>query len=247
MNKVNVLGINFNNFTLEEFKKEFIRRLNNHRSTLIVTANPEIVMAAKNDREYFEVIKRDADYVTADGIGIVLAGKMQKQPIKERVTGYDLFTWFLKIANLRSLKIYLVGAKAEVLEKTKKKITKNYPNIQLVGAEDGYFKDNLETVAKRIEKTKPDMVFAALGFPRQEKLLAILRKKRLPALMMGVGGSFDVFSGVVKRAPESFQSLHLEWFYRLLTNPTRLKRMLVLPKFVVEVEKKQLKDKKGKK
>lgn len=247
MNKVNILGINFNNFTLEEFKKEFIHRLNNHRSTLIVTANPEIVMAAKSDREYFEIIKKDADYVTADGIGIVLAGKMQKQPLKERVTGYDLFTWFLKIANLRSLKIYLVGAKPEVLQKTKQKVAKIYPNIKIVGAEDGYFKDDLETVAKRIEKTKPDMVFAALGFPRQEKLLAILRKEKLPALMMGVGGSFDVFSGVVKRAPERFQKLHLEWFYRLLTNPTRFKRMLVLPKFVVEVEKKQLQTKKGKK
>lgn len=247
MNKVNVLGINFNNFTLEEFKNEFIHRLNNHRSTLVVTANPEIVMATKNDQEYFQIIKKDADYVTADGIGIILAGKIQKQPLKERVTGYDLFTWFLKIANLRGLKIYLVGAKPEVLQKTKKKVAKIYPNVKIIGAEDGYFKDDLETVAKRIEKTKPDMVFAALGFPRQEKLLAILRKKQLPALMMGVGGSFDVFSGTVKRAPESFQKMHLEWFYRLLTNPTRFKRMLVLPKFVVEVEKKQLQIKKGKK
>ncbi|QNQ83195.1 WecB/TagA/CpsF family glycosyltransferase [Lactobacillus sp. PV037] len=246
MNKVNVLGINFNNFTLEEFKKEFIHRLNNHRSTLIVTANPEIVMATKNDSEYFKIIKEDADYVTADGIGILLAAKMQKQSLKERVTGYDLFTWLLRIANLRGLKIYLVGAKAEVLEKTKQKIAQKYPNIKIVGAEDGYFKEDLKTVANRIEKAKPDLVFAALGFPRQEKLLAILRKQKLPALMMGVGGSFDVFSGVVKRAPKKFQQMHLEWFYRLITNPTRLKRMLVLPKFVVEVEKKQLAVKKGK-
>lgn len=75
-----------------------------------------------------------------------------------------------------------------------------------------------------------------MGFPKQEKLISILRKDLTPALMMGVGGSFDVFSGLVKRAPEVFQKTHLEWFYRLITNPSRFKRMMVLPKFVVRVK-----------
>ena len=91
-------------------------------------------------------------------------------------------------------------------------------------------------MARRIQRTQPDLVFAALGFPKQEQLLAILRRNALPALMMGVGGSFDVFSGQVKRAPELFQKAHLEWFYRLVTNPSRFKRMLVLPQFVVKVQ-----------
>ena len=175
--------------------------------------------------------------MTADGIGIVLAGKMQKTPLAERVTGYDLFTWFLYIANLRKLKVYLIGAQPDVIEATKIKLAKDYPEIKLVGAEDGYFKDDLNTVAKRIEATNPDMVFAAIGFPRQEELISIMRKDNLPAIMMGVGGSFDVFSGKVKRAPVAFQKSHLEWFYRLITNPTRFKRMMVLPQFVVEVQK----------
>ena len=120
---------------------------------------------------------------------------------------------------------------------TKAKIAKDYPGIELVGAEDGYFKDDIKTVAKRIENTEPDLVFAAIGFPRQEELISLLRQAEVPAIMMGVGGSFDVFSGAVKRAPEVFQKTHLEWFYRLITNPTRFKRMLALPEFVVEVEK----------
>ena len=120
---------------------------------------------------------------------------------------------------------------------TKEKIAKDYPGIELVGAEDGYFKDDLQIVANRIENAKPDMVFAAIGFPRQEELISLLRQAEVPAVMMGVGGSFDVFSGAVKRAPEVFQKTHLEWFYRLITNPTRFKRMLALPEFVVEVEK----------
>ncbi|MBP2058423.1 N-acetylglucosaminyldiphosphoundecaprenol N-acetyl-beta-D-mannosaminyltransferase [Lactobacillus colini] len=237
MNKVKVLGIDFDNYSLSEFKNEFISRLNNHLSTMIVTANPEIVMAANQDHEFMEIIQRDADYVTADGIGIVLAGKMQNTPIAERVTGYDLFTWFLHVANLRGMKVYLIGAKPEVITATEARIAQDYPNIKVVGAQDGYFKDDLNTVAQKIELTKPDMVFAAIGFPRQEKLIAIMRRDNLPAMMMGVGGSFDVFSGKVKRAPELFQKSHLEWFYRLITNPTRLKRMMVLPKFVIEVKK----------
>ena len=107
----------------------------------------------------------------------------------------------------------------------------------MVGAEDGYFKEDLDLVARRIQRTQPDLVFAALGFPKQEKLLSILRKNATPALMMGIGGSLDVFSGQVKRAPEVFQKAHLEWFYRLVTNPTRFKRMLVLPRFVMKVHK----------
>lgn len=237
MNKVNVLGVNFDNQSLEEFKNEFISRLNNHLSTMIVTANPEIVMAANKDRNFMKIIQEDADYITADGIGIVLAGKIQKTPIKERVTGYDLFLWLLKVADLRKSRVYLIGAKPEVIAATQEVIAKKYPGIQLVGAEDGYFKDDLETVAKRIEAAQPEMVFAAIGFPRQEQLISILRKANLPAIMMGVGGSFDVFSGKTKRAPEAFQKAHLEWFYRLLTEPTRFKRMLVLPQFVLKVKK----------
>ncbi len=92
-------------------------------------------------------------------------------------------------------------------------------------------------MASRIKATQPDLVFAALGFPKQERLLAILREEGLQATMMGVGGSFDVFSGMAKRAPKAFQDAHLEWFYRLLKEPTRIGRMMVLPKFVVEVKK----------
>ena len=234
MSKVNILGIEFDNYSLEEFKDRLISRLNNKLSTMVVTANPEIVMAANKDPKFMNLITKNADLITPDGIGIVLGGKMLKKPLKERVTGYDLFTWLLQV---RKLRVYLIGAKPEVMRITKEKIARDYPGIELVGAEDGYFKDDLKTVAKRSEESRPDMVFAAIGVPRQEELISILRQAKVPAIMMGVGGSFDVFSGVVKRAPEVFQKTHLEWFYRLITNPTRFKRMLALPEFVVEVEK----------
>lgn len=235
MDKVNVLGVDFDNKSFQQFQNEFIGKINAHQSTLVVTANPEIVMATNENPEFMKILKYDADYITADGIGIVKAAKYLGNPIIERVTGYDLFTWLMSFANERNLRVYLIGAEPSVIEATKAKIIQEYSDIQLVGARDGYFKEDLELVAYQIERTEPDLVFAALGSPKQEQLLALLRKNLLPSLMMGVGGSFDVFSGKVKRAPQSWQKLHLEWLYRLLKNPSRFKRMLVLPKFVQKI------------
>lgn len=237
MVKINILGVGFDKYSLSEFEAKFLDRLKKRQSTLIVTANPEIVMTAKDDPSYREIINNVADYVTADGIGIVKAARMLGKRLPERVTGYDLFTWFLDTANKDKLRVYLIGAKPEVIQAVEKKVKSEYPDIDLVGCEDGYFKDSLETVASRIKAAQPDLVFAALGFPKQERLLAILREEGLAATMMGVGGSFDVFSGMAKRAPKAFQDVHLEWFYRLLKEPTRIGRMMVLPKFVVEVKK----------
>lgn len=242
MDKVNVLGVNFDNKTYKQFQNEFVNRINNHLSTFVVTANPEIVMAANENPEFMKILKEDADYITADGIGIIKAARMLKTPLPERVTGYDLFTWLMEFANEERIRVFLIGAKPEVIHAVQEKISKEYSNIQLVGAEDGYFTEDLDLVARRIQRTQPDLVFAALGFPKQEKLLSILRKNATPAFMMGVGGSFDVFSGHVKRAPEIFQRAHLEWFYRLVTNPSRFKRMMVLPQFIVKVKQ----SKKGK-
>lgn len=241
MSKISVLDVKFDNYSMREFQNLFLSRMNNKQSTFIVTANPEIVMAAKDNPDFKELVN-GADFLTADGIGIIKGANILKTPMKERVTGYDLFSWFIEIAEKRSSKIFFVGAKPEVIAKVAQKVSEKYPHIQVVGAKDGYFKEDLRTVATEIEAAEPDMVFAALGYPRQEELIHILRQDNLPAMMMGVGGSFDVFSGTVKRAPMIFQKAHLEWFYRLLTNPTRFKRMLVLPKFIGEVKKSRKKN-----
>lgn len=235
MSKVNVLGVDFDNMNFKQFQGEFIKRLKNHESTFVVTANPEIVMAANENPEFMKILNRDADYITADGIGIIKGAKILKTPLPERVTGYDLFTWLMKVADEQGLRVYLIGAKPQVIHAVQEKVAHEYSNINLVGAEDGYFKEDLEMVARRIRQAKPDLVFAALGFPKQEQLLSILRRENVPALMMGVGGSFDVFSGMSKRAPKAFQNAHLEWFYRLLKEPSRIGRMMVLPQFMMKV------------
>ncbi|MBA1392443.1 glycosyltransferase [Lactobacillus sp. XV13L] len=235
MDKVNVLGVDFDNKSFQQFQTAFSRRIDKHRSTLIVTANPEIVMEANENPEFMKILNHRADYITPDGIGIVKAAKILKTPLKERVTGYDLFSWLMELANKRRLRVYLIGARPNVLAAVKDKVEHEYANIQLVGAQDGYFKEDLDIVAYQIERATPDLVFAALGAPRQEQLLALLRRDNLRALMMGVGGSFDVFAGVVKRAPQFWQTAHLEWLYRLLRNPRRIKRVMILPRFMLEV------------
>ncbi|MCX8726052.1 WecB/TagA/CpsF family glycosyltransferase [Lactobacillus sp. B4007] len=235
MDKVDVLGVDFDNKSFHQFQNEFIGRINVHQSTFVVTANPEIVLAANENPEFMKILNYDADYITPDGIGIIKAANILGTPLKERVTGYDLFTWLMKLANDRSLRVYLIGAKPNVIHAIQDKIAHEYSDIQLVGAEDGYFKEDLEVIAYQIERAEPDLVFAALGSPRQEQLLALLRRNLLPALMMGVGGSFDVFSGMVKRAPQLWQRAHLEWFYRLLKEPLRFKRVSKLPRFMLDV------------
>ena len=228
----------------ERLRSKVWRKIKKHK-LLSITVSSFILFSIVNFimiYNFMKILQNDTDYITADGIGIVKAAQMLKTPLPERVTGYDLFTWLMSVANERGSRVYLIGAKPQVIHAVQAKIAKEYSNINLVGAEDGYFREDLELVARRIQRAQPDMVFAALGFPKQEKLLSILRKNETPALMMGVGGSFDVFSGIVKRAPEVFQKTHLEWFYRLVTNPSRFKRMLVLPQFVVRVKQ----SKKGK-
>ena len=235
--KVNILNMAFDNYTKAEFIEKFENRIHQQEKTLVVTANPEIVMYAKDNPKYKTLLSNEADYITADGIGVVKAGEILKTPIKERVTGYDLFLDLLNMANQKHLSIYLIGAKQEIIELAVKRVQEEYPNISLVGYRNGYFDLDDQTVQQAIIDKAPDMVFAALGFPRQEYFLADLKHKLNKGYLMGIGGSFDVFSGITKRAPVWMQDLHLEWYYILLKEPTRFKRMLVLPKFIQEVKR----------
>lgn len=235
--KVNILNMAFDNYTKAEFIEKFENRIQQQEKTLVVTANPEIVMYAKDNPKYKTLLSNEADYITADGIGVVKAGEILKTPIKERVTGYDLFLDLLNMANQKHLSIYLIGAKQEIIELAVKRVQEEYPNISLVGYRNGYFDLDDQAVQQDIVDKSPDMVFAALGFPRQEYFLTDLKHKLNKGYLMGIGGSFDVFSGMTKRAPVWMQDLHLEWFYRLLKEPTRFKRMLVLPKFIQEVKR----------
>lgn len=232
---IKVLHINFIKATFEQFIKQLEEDLKTKQNKFIVTANPEIVLYANDNPDYLDLVN-SADYVTPDGIGIVKAAKTLGTPIPERITGYDTLVELLKIANKNNLSIYFLGSKEEVITATVEKVKADYPNIKIAGYHNGYFNDDA-LMQKEIINTSPDIVFAAVGFPKQEFFLNEMQKNRKNnALWMGVGGSFDVLSGTKKRAPQIFQNLHLEWAYRFITEPTRAKRMLAIPKFMIKIQ-----------
>src|SRR5699024_3430191 len=138
--------------------------------------------------------------------------------------------YLINSANKKHLKVYLLGAKPEVISATAKKIETDYPNVDLVGYHDGYFKED-QPIIDEIAEKKPNIVLVALSYPKHEYFIDKYRKNA-DAIWIGVGGSFDVFSGTKKRAPKIFQKLSLEWFYRLITEPTRFGRMLAIPKYM---------------
>lgn len=232
MKYVEIMGIPFINTD----QKSFITRLTSHiekkEKAFVITANPEIVMKAQEDYE-FKAITQRATYITADGIGVVKAAQLLNHPLPERVTGYDTMMGLLKEANENSYKIFLLGAQKETLEKACENINKEYPNVEIVGKQDGYFNWEENDIAERIQAASPDLIFVALGVPRQEKWISKNIDSFNSGVFMGVGGSFDVIAGTVERAPEIWQKMNVEWLYRLVKQPSRWKRMLALPKFAL--------------
>lgn len=242
--KVSVLGIHFENKTKETLLKELMNRIQQNKKTFVVTANPEIVMYAKKDPSYMSLVKR-ANYVIADGIGIIKGSKILGTPIVERVAGYDLMIGLLEEANKNGSRVYLLGAKEDVLQSAVQKVDERYPSLQLVGARNGYFDLSDTSIIEQVQQTKPDIVFVATGYPRQEQWIHQYLQTASKGLLMGVGGSFDVLSGKSKRSPKIFINLNIEWLYRLIKQPYRIKRMMALPHFLHEVkqEKKYLRNK----
>lgn len=197
--------------------------LKNDKKRFIVTVNPETLMMSKKDEEVRRLLTNRAVSLVPDGIIVVKTSKWLKMPVKERITGIELMQELLNIANVNSYSMYLFGAKKDILTTLVKRIKEEYPHINLLGATDGYVK-NKDAIMKKIIKLKPDICLVALGIPEQEKLILKYYDKAEKGIFMGVGGSFDVLSGCKKRAPRIFIKLNLEWLYRIIKEPKRLKR-----------------------
>ncbi|QLK86935.1 WecB/TagA/CpsF family glycosyltransferase [Staphylococcus sp. 17KM0847] len=208
---------------------------NTGRNLFIVTANPEIVQYASETPQYAEVIQQ-ADYVVPDGIGIVHAARLLKTPLQARVPGIELMELCFGIAEKERKKVFLLGAKEEVLNKAIHRIQSRYPNIIIKG-HHGYINQDDVSIAEEICAFNPDFLFVGMGYPKQEEWIQMYRKCFTHTVMMGVGGSIDVWSGEVKRAPLIWQKLNLEWLYRSIKDIKRIKRLQRLPKFVWAVLK----------
>lgn len=197
--------------------------LKNNTKKFIITANPETLTMANNDQEISNMLLDENNSIIPDGIAIVKACQMLNIKVTERIAGVDIAAFLLKEANKEKKSIYLFGSKQEVIELLVKKIKKDYPNINVLGYSNGYVK-NRDKVFKEIIKLQPDICLVALGIPYQEKIIYKHLDKFNKGIFVGVGGSFDVLSGFKKRAPKIFIKLNLEWLYRIICEPKRIKR-----------------------
>ncbi|MEJ6400193.1 WecB/TagA/CpsF family glycosyltransferase [Nicoliella lavandulae] len=229
-----ILNISYINTNFNHFLNIIQERTNDRSNTFIVTVNPEIAYYAHEHPEYQKIIS-GADFITPDGIGIIKASEMLNTPIQERITGFDIFKAMLDWGNQNHKSAYFVGAKPNVIEDLKAVLASDYPNLKISGMHDGYFDDE-QSIADEIKQTQPDMVFAALGSPKQEAFIAKYRHLN-NGLWIGLGGSFDVLSGNTKRAPKFWINHHLEWLYRLISEPSRLPRLMVIPKYLKLIRK----------
>ncbi|WP_096437105.1 WecB/TagA/CpsF family glycosyltransferase [Alteribacter populi] len=236
MKELNVLGVNISKLTQKETLTLINEAVRDREKKFIATANPEIIVYANKDEQYMDVLQK-TDLITPDGIGVVKGVRILGEHIPERVAGFDLFMDILKVANENKYSIYMLGAKDTTLNKAVGVINEKYPNVQLAGSHHGFFDDDDQSIIETIKHEQPDFIFVALGFPRQEKWIAKNIHHFKKGVFMGLGGSFDVLSGEVQRAPKFWRRLNLEWFYRLVSQPARWKRMLSLPKFILKLIK----------
>lgn len=233
INKVKILGVAFSKMNMNETVKTIASKIDcdNQGIFNIVTGNPEIVLQAQKDGVLRNIIN-EADLITPDGEGIVLASKWKGKPLSERVTGIDLLLEVLKMGNERGWSFYFLGADEQTNKKATENILDTYPNIILSGRHHGYFNSTQEEdILIDIAGTRPDILIVALGAPIAEKWIYKYKHKLTAKVAFGVGGSLDVISGKVQRAPKKWQDLRLEWLYRLIIQPSRLRRQMVLPIF----------------
>jgi len=240
MKKISILGVNINNLSFADILLKIDEFIYSMSPNLIVTPNAEIIVSATKDDDIKNILN-SASISIPDSIGVILAGKYLKTPFKERIPGIDLMMEILKQATSKKYGIYLLGASPAVIQTAAKNINKKYPDLRILGTMHGYFKnDEEQEVLDDILDANPDILFVGMGSPYQEKwAIKHLHKLRVPVIMC-VGGSFDVISGYLKRAPKWMQKIGLEWLYRFMQQPSRLKRILVLPFFIYLLIKKQM-------
>ncbi len=199
--------------------------LTTNKKKFIITVNPEIIIKSYKNIEIKEMLLNDNNILVPDGISIIKKAKQYNINIKERITGVDISSKALEICNKNKKSIYLFGSKKEVLDKLIININQKYPNINIVGFSDGYVEDK-DKIMQEIIFLSPDLILIALGVPNQELLINKYIEKAKKGVFIGVGGTFDVLSGCKKRAPKLFIKLNLEWLYRIICEPTRLKRFI---------------------
>lgn len=237
--KTDVLGVQYDNITMDEAITLARRFLTGSKTAYCVTPNAEMAYEALHNAD-FRTVLNSADLVLPDGAGVVLGAKILKTPLKQKVAGIEFAQDMLPIYEELGSRLYLLGSKPGVAELAAEKMRQTHTRLCICGTADGYFKDEAEAVRK-INEADADVLYVCLGVPKQEYFMYRHRNDLKVRLMAGLGGTLDGIAGTVKRAPRWMIRLQLEWLYRLIREPRRFGRMLRLPKFVFAAFKKRMK------
>ena len=236
-NTVRILGVDIDNIDIDEagkITKELVET-SNKTCKIVVAPNTEFIMMAQKDEEFFDILK-SADLATPDSVGVMLGGKFQKKPFKQRIPGQAYFRKVLEIGEKENWSFYLLGGKDDVPKIAAENLKKIYPNINIVGYHEGFFElEGEEKVIQEINSLKPNALFVAMGAPLQEKWIAKYKNDLKVDVAAGQGGTFDYEAGKIKRAPKIFQKLCIEWLWRLILQPSRIIRMLALPVYLFKI------------
>lgn len=235
--KISILGVKIDNITLEEsgdITKKLIEE-SNKTCEIIVAPNTEFVMCAQRDKEFFDILKK-AKLATPDSIGIIIGAKLQRKKFKERIPGQAYFREVVRRAEIEGWSVYILGGTDEVIEKAVENVKKDFPNVNIIGYHEGYFvKDSEDEVIKQINELQPNVLFVAMGAPKQEKWIYKNKHRLKVDVAAGQGGTLDYEAGRIKRAPKFIQKIGFEWLWRLMLQPSRIIRMRVLPLFLIKL------------
>lgn len=238
--RVEILGVQVDAVTMAEAVARVENLIAEKKSSMVATANAEMILNATHDAELKKILNA-AELVVPDGAGTVWAARHLGKQMPERVAGFDLVQELMKISPARGTKFFLFGAAPGIADKAKLKAEALYPGIKIVGTRNGYFKAEDEPeIISQIKNSRADILLAALGVPKQEKWLFKYKDELKVPVSIGVGGTFDVMAGVVRRAPLWMQKARLEWLFRAMLQPSRAGRLLALPKFVWKVHKQKV-------
>ena len=232
---VKILGVRVDKITKAQALEEFQKLLEGDRCELIVTPNAEIVEKASKTPQLRRIINEEAAIVTPDGVGLIYASKLKGDPIQEKVAGIDFAHSAIELCAKLGRSVYLLGSKPGVAEAAAANLEKEIPGLKIAGFRDGYFKDEEESeVVAEINASGADFLCVALGSPKQEYFVIKHRDALKVKAAAGLGGSLDIWSGQLNRAPKFYIDHGLEWLYRMIQEPKRLKRLPALPVFLIK-------------
>lgn len=233
LERIDILGVKVHRLTMDVAVKKAQEFIESGEPHMIVTADASGVVLAQTDEEFREIVNT-ADMVTPDSAGMLWASRKFGTPLPERVSGIDVAQHICGLAAEKGYKLFLLGAAPGVAEAAAENLIKQHPGLKIVGIHDGFFNED-EPIVKQVRESGAQVLFAAMGIPKQEKWITKYKDQLGVNLAIGLGGSFDVFSGNVKRAPQWMRRHGLEWVYRLVANPKKITKVASLPKFVMLV------------